>query len=165
MAKNGDTHGTQIPVDGDTAESDRAGPPDTTGFMGELVKVPATGVAFALIVRDSSTYVVGDFYEESNIQIVYISGTAADKTPGRVTMSNVKHHTSAQQSSPINNPIYIVSRYLPLRCIKILLVCPTWTAVGDAPVHTCRRRARLAQLFDEFGKLFRLLRVLLEPLF
>ena len=46
-----------------------------------------------------------------------------------------------------------------------LLVCPTWTAVGDAPVHTCRRRARLAQLFDEFGKLFRLLRVLLEPLF
>ena len=120
VAKNGDTHGTQIPVDGDAAESDRAGPPDTTGFMGELVKVPATGVAFALIVRDSSTYVVGDFYEESNIQIVYISGTAADKTPGRVTMSNVKHHTSAQQSSPINNPIYIVSRYLPLRCIHIL---------------------------------------------
>ena len=63
VAKNGDTHGTQIPVDIDTAaESDRAaGPPvpDATGFMGELVKVPATGVAFALIVRDSGNYVVG----------------------------------------------------------------------------------------------------------
>ena len=90
------------------AEDQAAGPPDSTGFMGELVKVPATGVAFALYVRDSGNYVVGDFYEESNIQIVYISGTAADTTPGRVTMSNVKHHTSAAQSSPMNNPVYVV---------------------------------------------------------
>ena len=46
-------------------------PDRPAGFVGELVKVPATGVAFALIVRDSGTYVAGDFYEESNIQIVY----------------------------------------------------------------------------------------------
>jgi len=38
----------------------------------------------------------------------YISGTEADNTPGRVTMSNVKHHTSAQQNSRINDPNYVV---------------------------------------------------------
>ena len=105
VAKSGANHGPQIETT--AADAMNAAPPSDKGFMGELVKVPATGVAFSLLVRDSENYVCADFYEESNIQIVYLSGSSADTTPGYVTMSNVKHHTSAEQSSPLNNPEYI----------------------------------------------------------
>jgi hypothetical protein len=56
-----------------------------------MVKVPA-GI-ISLFIRDSSTFVVSDFYEEASHQIAYISGKPGSTASGRVTMSCLKHLT------------------------------------------------------------------------
>ena len=67
VAASGANHGPQGGDGAGAALEMAASPPDAKGFMGQLVKVPASGVAFSLLVRDSHNYVVGDLDEESNI--------------------------------------------------------------------------------------------------
>ena len=101
VAKDGSAWGRQGP----TMEKDAVAEKDhvaAAGFAGQLVKVPATAVKFGLFVRDSSSFVVSDFYLEGGDQIVYLSGRLNGSAAGRVTMSCVRHPTSTSTRPPLN---------------------------------------------------------------
>ena len=90
VAASGEPHGPQQPSE-TNASNEIALPP---GFMGELVRTPCSGMQFPLVVRDSSSVVIGDFYAEAVTQVCYLSGVPNSTASGRVTMSGIKYDAS-----------------------------------------------------------------------
>jgi hypothetical protein len=102
VATVGEPHGPQV-----ATTSGRGAGQRVKGFAGELVKVPASGIDFGLVVRDSESFVVGDFYLEGGGQIVYLSGAEGDEATGVVTMSNVKHTVNLNSLTSVHNNTFI----------------------------------------------------------
>eukprot|EP01043_Picozoa_sp_COSAG02_P023147 COSAG02_NODE_1228_length_13776_cov_5.546864_2_plen_886_part_00 len=82
------------------------------GFLGEIFRAESFN-RFDLIVNDSQSYVISDYYTEQTWQYILLAGTTADNYPGRVSIGAVKIGTNQYRfpGDPDLMPVIEVENY------------------------------------------------------